>query len=60
MLLRAGNPAMPQILVVERTVTPGRRIAFTEPRVLRRLVGSKAIPAWVAKGAPIAPDSARK
>jgi hypothetical protein len=51
----AGNPAMPQVLVIERTVTAGRRVTFTEPRVLRRLVGADAIPAWVAKGAPIAP-----
>jgi hypothetical protein len=50
-----GNPAMPQILVVERTVKPGARITISEPRVLRRLVGSDAIPEWVGKGAPISP-----
>jgi len=49
----SGNPAMPQILILERTVTPGTRITFSEPRVLRRLVGADEIPAWVAKGAPI-------
>jgi len=50
-----GNPAMPQILLFERTVTPGVRIAFSEPRLLRRMVGADEIPAWVAAGAPIAP-----
>lgn len=50
-----GNPAMPQILIVERTVNTGDRMTFSEPRVLRRLVGGDSIPAWVAKGAPIFP-----
>ncbi len=46
---------MPQILVIERTVTPGSRITFSEPRILRRVVGGDSIPAWVATGAPISP-----
>jgi len=50
-----GNPAMPQILVIERTVTAGTRAIISEPRVLRRLVGSGEIPEWVGKGAPISP-----
>ncbi len=53
-----GTPAMPQILVFERTVTLGDRITFSEPRMLRRLTGAEQIPAWVAAGAPIsAPDT---
>ena len=50
-----GNPAMPQILIIERTVSTGARITFSEPRVLRRVIGGDSIPAWVAKGAPILP-----
>jgi hypothetical protein len=52
-----GNPAMPQILVIERTVKAGTRITISEPRVLRRLVGGDQIPEWVGKGAPISPQS---
>jgi len=55
-----GVPAMPQILVVERTVTPGGRLSFSEPKVLRRVMGGKEIPAWVEKGALIsAPEAPR-
>lgn len=50
-----GNTAMPQIIVLERTVTPGRSITFTEPKIIRRVLGAKDIPEWVAKGAPIIP-----
>jgi hypothetical protein len=49
----SGSPAMPQILVLERTVTPAERIQFSEPRVLRRVTGGDQIPAWVKDGAPI-------
>jgi hypothetical protein len=48
-----SKPAMPQVMVFERTVKPGRRITFTEPVLLRRLVGAKEIPDWVSAGAPI-------
>src|SRR3954463_8986987 len=50
-----GQPVMPQILVVERTVTTGAAITFTPPRTLRRLVGPDSIAAWVKKGAAISP-----
>jgi hypothetical protein len=50
-----GIPAMPQILIIDRTVTPGTSITFSEPRVLRRIVGGDSIPAWVARGASISP-----
>ena len=53
-----GVPAMPQILVVERTVTTGSRVSFSEPKVLRRVMGGKEIPAWVELGAPISAPSA--
>jgi len=43
--------------VIERTVQLSKRVAVTEPRVLRRVTGSADIPAWVAAGAPVAmPD----
>jgi hypothetical protein len=48
-----GSSVMPQILIIERTVTPAERITFSEPRILRRILGGKDIPAWVAQGAPI-------
>jgi hypothetical protein len=47
------RPAMPQVLVFERTVKPGGRITFSEARLLRQVVDGKEIPAWVAAGAPI-------
>src|SRR5690242_2199636 len=53
-----GMPAMPQILIVERTVTTGSRVSFSEPKVLRRVMGGKEIPAWVELGAPISAPSA--
>ena len=56
-----GVPAMPQILVFERTVTPGARVVFSDAKLLRRVLGEKDIPAWVAQGAPIVlADSTRR
>ena len=53
-----GVPAMPQILILERTITTGTRMSFSEPKVLRRITGGTEIPAWVERGAPIsAPDA---
>jgi hypothetical protein len=46
--------AMPQVIVLERTVELGARVKVSEPRVLRRITGGTDIPAWVAAGAPIA------
>lgn len=49
-----GSPALPQVLVFDRTVNPeGRTITFSEPNLLRRVTGSDSIVAWVAAGAPI-------
>jgi len=45
--------AMPQILLIERTVNVGKRITVSEPRLVRQVTGGEAIPAWVAAGAPI-------
>ncbi len=46
--------AMPQVVLIERTVNVGGRVTVSEPRVLRRISGGAEIPAWVAAGAPIA------
>jgi hypothetical protein len=46
--------AMPQVVVLERTVKLGKRVTVSEPRVLRRILGGAETPAWVAAGAPIA------
>lgn len=45
--------AMPQVVVIERTVQVGSRLVVTAPRVLRRITGGTEIPAWVTAGAPI-------
>lgn len=52
--------SMPQVVVVERTVSLGKRIAVSEPRVLRRIRGGEDIPAWVAAGAPIGKREEKK
>jgi hypothetical protein len=46
-------PAMPQVVLLERTVTAGNRIAFTPARVIRRVSGLVDIPGWVSVGAPV-------
>jgi len=52
--------AMPQIVVVERQVQLGERVTVSGAHVIRRVVGGKAIPAWVAAGAPITvPEDAK-
>ena len=51
---------MPQVVLIERTVRLGKRVTVSEPRVLRRILGSADIPAWVAAGAPIAVVEGRK
>jgi hypothetical protein len=45
--------AMPQIVILERTIKLGKRVTVTEPHVLKRIVGGEAIPAWVAAGASL-------
>ena len=47
--------AMPQVVVMERTVHVGKRITVSEPVLRRRISGGTDIPAWVAAGAPISP-----
>jgi len=56
----AGTPAMPQVLVFERTVTPGADgIVFSNMRLVHRSLGHDSIPAWVRNGAPIPLASGR-
>lgn len=49
----AATPAMPQVVVLERSVSLGDRIDISPSRVLRRVFGSDEIPKWVAAGAPV-------
>ena len=49
-----SDMAMPQVVLVERTVQLGQRVTVSEPHFLRRISGGVDIPAWVAAGAPIA------
>lgn len=51
--------AMPQIVVLERTVQLGKRVTVSEPQVVRRIIGGADIPAWVAAGAPATPVAAK-
>ena len=51
-----SRPAEPQVIILERTVKPGSRIEFSEPRVIQRVYDGAGIPAWVDKGAPIGPS----
>jgi hypothetical protein len=53
-----AQPALPQVIILERTVGEGSSaIAVGPERLLKRLVGAGAIEAWVARGAPLAiPD----
>jgi hypothetical protein len=55
-----ATPAMPQVVVLERSVTIGDRIDISPARVLRRVFGSDELPKWVEAGAPVtlAPGSA--
>jgi hypothetical protein len=46
--------AMPQVVLMERTVHLAERVTVSKPRLLRRISGGADIPAWVAAGAPIA------
>lgn len=56
-----GTPAVPQVLVYERAVTPGRRgIAFTAGRRLASFAGVPEITEWVARGAPLPAAAAVK
>ncbi|MGV3708965.1 MAG: hypothetical protein ACO1Q7_08990 [Gemmatimonas sp.] len=47
-------PALPQIVVIERTVKLGAGVMISEPKFLRRIIGGDSIPAWVREGAPVA------
>ena len=49
-----ATPAIPQVLVFERTITVSdQTITFTDQRLIRRLAGATAIVSWVKAGAPI-------
>lgn len=51
----SGSAEVPQLLIVSRHVDAeaDQAIRMTGDRVVRRLLGTKAIEAWVAQGAPI-------
>lgn len=52
-----GKAAMPQIVIVQRTVKPGSTaISISESRILRRILGIEEIAAWVKQGTPISPS----
>jgi hypothetical protein len=52
--------AMPQVVLMERTVGVGKRVTVSQPRVLRRITGGAEIPAWVAAGAPMTAPEDKK
>lgn len=49
----AATPAMPQVVVPERSAMIDNRIEISLARVLRRVFGSDDIPKWVETGAPV-------
>jgi hypothetical protein len=49
-------PAMPQVIVMERTVMAGESgVTFTTPRMLHRVFGWDEIQKWAEAGAPLPP-----
>jgi hypothetical protein len=55
-----GVPTIPQVVLLERTVTPGKRgMQITRERELARYVGGDQIEAWVARGARLPTPAAR-
>jgi hypothetical protein len=49
-----ATPGLPQVILLERTVEPGKSgIAVGPERVVKRIVGADAIERWVAQGAPL-------
>jgi hypothetical protein len=56
-----GRPAIPQVLVYERSVTPAKRgIVFSPARRLGRYLGTEEIVGWVERGAPLPRPTAAK
>ena len=52
-----SHPSLPQILIFDRTVTPGERtIKFGAERRLAQFIGVSEITRWVAQGAPLPSD----
>jgi hypothetical protein len=53
----AAAPSIPQVIVVERTVTVGADrptiLSYSEPRVVARKIGTEEIARWIAAGTPI-------
>ncbi len=48
----AGQAAVPQVIVLERTINPARsRVSFGQERVLARFPGPRQIVDWVKRGA---------
>jgi hypothetical protein len=55
-----ATPGLPQIVIVERQLDPGRSgIAVGPEHLVTRLVGAGAIQSWVAQGAPLPPSNLR-
>jgi hypothetical protein len=48
-----SEPAVPQIIVLQRHVETGGAVSVRDERVLRRLLGTDQITRWVAEGAQI-------
>jgi hypothetical protein len=48
-----GQPAVPQILILQRHVETGGAVSVRDERVVRRIMGTAQITAWVNSGARI-------
>jgi hypothetical protein len=48
-----GVPVVPQVILVEHTISGTRRVEVSPDRILARFVGGDQIQEWVARGAPV-------
>ncbi len=48
-----GDPVLPQVLVIERSVRTAPAIDVRDERVVKRVAGADPIAAWVEQGAPL-------
>lgn len=48
-----GQPAVPQIVLLQRHIETGGAVSVQDEHVIRRIMGTEQIAAWVNSGAPI-------
>lgn len=48
-----GDPAVPQVLILQRTIDTGAAVSVRDERLVRRIMGADPIATWAADGARI-------